>query len=776
MSITLSVIIPAYNESKRIGVTLSDLKRYFEHAPYEYEVIVVNDGSKDDTAAVVSAYQQDFPALKLVDNVQNRGKGYAVKTGMLEARGDYRLFMDADNSVTIDTIEPFFSEMVYGKHDVIIGSIAFSYMPTIEHNGWHRRFFGSMSKFLVRVVATPGIYDTQRGFKLFTRKAAETIFPLQKIDRFGFDIELLTIARLHNFSIKEMPVVWDNPAGSTVRLRAYIDSFIELWRIYANVLRGKYDPQTVFRLRRKKASTALLFLYHFPSLFYSFIREALVSRVSLDIQHFDRNTESKRGKGLIYKGKEFVHHTNLHHSETALYTIVRAQKVFLYTLGILFILALAVNWHLTILLTISLITILYFIDLLFNSFIIVRSFSQNPEVHIEKEHIESIPEHSLPRYTIFCPLYREWQVVPQFVKAMEKLDYPREKLQIMFLLEENDKETIQKVRDHNLPAHFQTVVVPHSYPKTKPKAMNYGLKYATGEYLVIYDAEDMPEPDQLKKAVAAFERSREETVCVQAKLNFYNIEQNVLTRIFTTEYSLWFDLVLPGLQSLDAPIPLGGTSNHFKVNALRQLSGWDAFNVTEDCDLGMRLAKRGYRTSIVESTTYEEANSDMRNWYNQRSRWIKGYIQTYLVHMRNPKSFKGGIRDFLTFQVIVGGKIFSMIVNPIFWTITLCYFLFRAEVGIFIESFFPAPVLLIGVASFIFGNFLYLYNYMIGCAKRKFDYLIKYVFIIPFYWLGMSIASWKALYEIFVKPHYWSKTIHGLHLKASPVISSPQTP
>jgi glycosyltransferase XagB len=188
--------------------------------------------------------------------------------------------------------------------------------------------------------------------------------------------------------------------------------------------------------------------------------------------------------------------------------------------------------------------------------------------------------------------------------------------------------------------------------------------------------------------------------------------------------------------------------------------------VTEDCDLGLRLAKRGYRTRIVDSTTYEEANSHLGNWYNQRSRWIKGYIQTYFVHMRSPGKFleTGSFKDFVAFQLVVGTKILSMFVNPLMWAITIFYFIFRAKYGVMIESFFPNTVMYIGVFSLVMGNFLYLYNYMIGCAKRGYGSVVKYVFIVPLYWLFMSAAAWKAFYEVIVKPHYWAKTRHGLHL------------
>lgn len=487
-------------------------------------------------------------------------------------------------------------------------------------------------------------------------------------------------------------------------------------------------------------------------------------------------SESGRGRGFTYKGNEFVHHTDLHHFETAFYNLLRGQKFALGMILGFFALALAVNWHLTLIIFFSVITIMYFADMLFNAYVISRTLYKRPEVRISKEEIAVAEAVEWPSYTIFCPLYKEWQVVPQFAEAMQALDYPKDKLQIVFLLEENDPETIEKVRTAGLPPHFEVVVVPHSKPKTKPKAMNYGLMHARGDYLVVYDAEDKPEPDQLKKAILTFRKSDPNVVCVQAKLNYYNPRQNILTRLFTAEYSLWFDLVLPGLQSIFAPIPLGGTSNHFRTDTLRALYGWDAFNVTEDCDLGMRLAYRGYRTAIVESTTYEEANSEMINWYNQRSRWIKGYIITYFVHMRTPFAHirSGKTRDIALFQFIVGGKVISLFVNPIMWVTTICYFAFRTQTGPFIETLFPGVILHIGVFSLIFGNLMYLYFYMIGCSHRNYNDLVKYVFLIPLYWLGMSIAAWKAVYEVVVKPHYWAKTKHGLHLKGS--VNTTQTP
>lgn len=460
----------------------------------------------------------------------------------------------------------------------------------------------------------------------------------------------------------------------------------------------------------------------------------------------------------------------LSRNHSAFIRITSEQKIIAIAFLSFIFLLLTLNFILTLKIIFSLIIGFYFLDLVFNLFLIYRSFLTEPEISFsEKEFSEKeikMRKDGWPTYTIFCPLYREWQVLPQFVKAIANIDYPKDKLQVLLLLEEDDIKTIAQARLMGLPKYFNIVVVPDSKPKTKPKACNHGLLNATGQYCVIYDAEDIPDKYQLKKAVMAFEKLGEKTGCVQAKLNFYNSHQNLLTRLFAADYSLWFNLVLTGLQSINSPIPLGGTSNHFKTAVLKQLGGWDSFNVTEDADLGIRIAKNNLNTAIIDSVTMEEATSEVKNWFKQRTRWIKGYMQTYLVHTRelNFGTDLKGLKNWFSFQIIVGGKLFSLLVNPLMWTLTIIYFVFRSTFGPVIESFFFTPIFYAGVISLVLGNFLYMYYLMLGLTRARQWDLITFALITPVYWLMISISAFMAIDELLRKPFHWNKTEHGGHL------------
>ncbi len=452
---------------------------------------------------------------------------------------------------------------------------------------------------------------------------------------------------------------------------------------------------------------------------------------------------------------------------SALQVITPAQLGFLILLVLCWSAGLLLLQTMMLTLTLAVITILYTGGFLLSVILATLALRGGSGEEIDDQIIALLDQMGAewPSYTILCPLYHEVAVVPQFVEAMRTLNYPPDKLQVLFLTEENDQETRAALLSMHLPPYFTVLTVPRGMPQTKPRACNFGLLQATGQFIVIFDAEDKPEPNQLKKAILTFAHYGPDLACVQAKLNFYNPEQNLLTRLFTAEYSLWFDIMLPGLQHTGLALPLGGTSNHFRTDALRALGGWDAFNVTEDCDAGLRLSQYHLTTAVLNSTTYEEATSRLKGWLFQRSRWIKGYMQTYLVHMRHPLQTlrRRGIRKFFSLQVIVGGWTAVLLVNPFMWLLSILYLLLQPTT--LYHELFPTPIFYMGTLCFVFGNFFYMYLHMIGCLRRKHYTLLKWVLLIPFYWALMSISAFIALYQLIVKPHYWEKTEHGNHLR-----------
>jgi cellulose synthase/poly-beta-1,6-N-acetylglucosamine synthase-like glycosyltransferase len=385
---------------------------------------------------------------------------------------------------------------------------------------------------------------------------------------------------------------------------------------------------------------------------------------------------------------------------------------------------------------------------------------------IVAEEIAALRDENLPAYTVLVPVYKEPEVVGQLIGGLKQIDYPQHKLDVMLLLEEDDVVTLQAARDARPPANWRFIIVPKRQPRTKPKACNYGLAFARGAYLVIYDAEDIPDPSQLKAAVCAFRKNPPEYVCFQAALNYFNATQNVLTRMFTLEYSYWFDYLIPGLYRLKLPIPLGGTSNHFDVAKLRALGGWDPFNTTEDADLGIRASAEQYRIGFINSTTFEEANADVGNWIRQRSRWVKGYMQTFLVYWRHPVGLirSIGMREFLAFNLFIGGTPLTFLAAPPLWALFVYWIVTRSHA---IEPLFPDAVLYLALANLLLGNFLGMYLNMIAIYMRKNYALMPYALLNPFYWLLHSIAAYKALGQLFTKPFYWEKTVHGFSRAAA---------
>lgn len=404
----------------------------------------------------------------------------------------------------------------------------------------------------------------------------------------------------------------------------------------------------------------------------------------------------------------------------------------------------------------------YTATMIFKAVLLVIGYFAGKEAE-NNDKITDIRDGDLPVYTILVPLYKEERTLQKLVDSIQALDYPKTKLDVKLIVEEDDLLTINAIKKLRASRIFEMVVVPFSNPRTKPKACNYALRFARGEYVTIYDAEDSPEPQQLKKVLYKFQNGGHKMACVQARLNYFNRNENLLTRMFAIEYSTLFDLSLFALEKTGIPIPLGGTSNHFRTEILRALDAWDPYNVTEDADLGLRIYQKGLTCSVVWSLTKEEAPISMWAWIKQRTRWIKGHMQTYLVHMRDPIRLykKLGLTGFMGMQFFLGAPTVIFLVSPIMWLVCALFVSGTVQIGIDAPEWFDA-LLKFNISFLCFGLVLQVVFALAAIMRNGWKDMIPYSLLYPFYWTLHSVASFRALWQLVVCPHHWEKTTHGV--------------
>ena len=388
------------------------------------------------------------------------------------------------------------------------------------------------------------------------------------------------------------------------------------------------------------------------------------------------------------------------------------------------------------------------------------SFS-GPDVPEHEGAVVLADRRSLPKISILVPLYREAQMLKRLVPALEVLDYPRELMDVKLLLEERDSATRVAAELAPLPAWIQVLTVPDGAPRTKPRAMNAALDFCDGEIIGILDAEDRPDPDQLRAVAGRLGKAPKEVACVQCRLGYFNARENWITRCFEIEYAVWFAVLMRGFQKLGLPIPLGGTSVYFRRSALHDLEGWDAHNVTEDADLGMRLARRGMRCEMLMTTTEEEANCRIMPWVRQRSRWLKGYMLTWLNHMRNPVRLWRdlGPVGFAGLNVLFLGAAIAYLCLPVFWASVALALTGGGSILLDnVPGWAVAPV----AVSLLAGQAVMLLCAGVALHRLKAWSMAWVLPTLPLYWTLGAIAAWKALIEIFAAPYYWDKTRHGV--------------
>lgn len=397
--------------------------------------------------------------------------------------------------------------------------------------------------------------------------------------------------------------------------------------------------------------------------------------------------------------------------------------------------------------------------LLFTSLRLAGSFSTGRS----GPRLPRLQDKDLPVYTVVAALYREADSVAPLMQFLDELDYPREKLDIKLVIEPDDLQTRAAIARLRTRSHVQVIIAPDYGPRTKPKALNCALAFARGTFITVFDAEDRPEPDQLRKALDVFRSHDFDVACAQASLCIDNTADGWLPRMFTAEYAGQFDVFLQGFSNFQMPLPLGGSSNHFRTSVLREVGGWDPYNVTEDADLGFRLARFKYRSVMFPSTTYEEAPARLLAWLRQRSRWMKGWMQTWSVNMRSPWQLwrDAGPGGFFTLNILVGGNVLTALAHPLL----LGEFLIRiasSATDSSMASFFSKPFAELYLATVAAGYLSTAAIGLIGLAKRG---LLREAWILtltPLYWICLSVAAWRALYQLLREPYRWEKTEHGL--------------
>ncbi|WP_394811429.1 glycosyltransferase family 2 protein [Gordonia jinghuaiqii] len=439
-----------------------------------------------------------------------------------------------------------------------------------------------------------------------------------------------------------------------------------------------------------------------------------------------------------------------------------AQRLILIAVALAVTIGFLVSWDDTLSVILSICAVYFLVSSVDKFVLVARGMSGRGMLTVTDDEARAIPDADLPVYTVLLPVYGEPEIVANLVAGVGKIDYPADKLDILLVLEMDDHDTIEAIEHADLDG-ITPVLVPPSEPRTKPKACNHAMSLPSerSDLVTIYDAEDIPDPLQLRRAAAIFAASPPEVASVQARLGYFNERDNLLTRWFAIEYDQWFSYMLPALSASKCVIPLGGTSNHIRTHVLREVGGWDAFNVTEDADLGIRLARYGYRTLVLDSLTEEEANADVVNWVRQRSRWYKGYLQTFLVHTRRPFAMvrELGIVPTLRIANLTAGMPIANTLNLAFWTLLLVWFAGKPD---FMRGLFPGPVFYLCLFMFTVGNLATVMLGVVSARTRDKPYLLGAALLVPGYWFLQSMAAVKSVAQLIYKPSYWEKTVHGL--------------
>lgn len=710
----VSIIVPTQNDRRFLVGCLQRVAAIFAGSGYDYELLVVDDDSRDKTEDFVRDASASLP-VRFVPCDGARGRAASIKRGLEQSVGSIVVLLDPHLSCPRDEFWKMVSELDSAQI-VVANRARYPFRAYTFFSGLYRFIFGHI---LLWVDA-----DVRSGLKMFRRSLLGSLrFDPQFDPALGFDALLLYHARHVGWMISSMKIAYTRP-------------------MFHHGVLGAFPPRVSLAVGVVRLNVRRVIRFLLPFLYAPQPQDYFEAGFT-NVHDYLFLSPSQSAQGHITKE-----------------TVSLAICVICGFVGSLFVVSRLSNVPIFPLVAFG-VSILYVFLMLFKLKMMQQSIAHAAREYSPAE-LASMSDEELPVISIMIPLYKETEVIPQIFKYLNDFDYPVEKLDIIFILESTDTETMQGFLAMNPPAHFKALLSPDVQPKTKPKALNVAFKMAKGDVLVIYDAEVLPERDQLKKACLAFKQNPS-VMYLHAKMDVYNAGYNLITKLYTAEFSYFYQFFFPGLVASKFPLPISGHSTFFRREVITRVGAWDGYNLAEDCDIGIRIFRKGFGSGMMlESHTWEQSTTTVSTWVRQRTRWVQGFIQTSIVQLRYPLLLKKELkswRNFFAFLILVPGNVVLVILNMLQWAMFLFWNLTSAP---FLQVAYNGAVLYVAMTSFVLGNFLFVFFAIYSLYARKHYAIAPWGLLTFAYWFLHGFATIRAAIRFFFYPSKWDKTSHSV--------------
>lgn len=715
----VSVIVPAAKDMHWLPGCFERVSHAFEGTEYEYEVIVIDDRSNDGSAEYVRSMGGVMPVRFLVKRGA-KGRASSIKEAADEARGSRIVLLDPDLVFERDE----FLAMLRTLDTVHVAVAERSKYPFFAYKVFSRLYRWIFSHMLLSVHA-----DVRSGLKMFRHTLLESLrFDPHFDPRLGFDALLLFHARSQGLAIESVRMAYTRPMFHH--------------GVWDSVLSRTTLAMGIVTLGFSRSARAL-----FPFLYPPQPQEYFEAGFT-NINDYLFLAPEQSAKGHLTREVYFL-----------------IFYVFFIIIGYFWIIYALTEKNFAWLFFFH-IAVIQFTLIVFKVYVVSITFRLPPQ---PPKALSDEDKKNLPVISVILPVYKEKEVLPQLCQRMADMDYPPDKLDLIFIFESGDDETINAFTQMDKPAHFKGLVSPDVQPKTKPKALNVALRETKGEFLVIFDAETLPETDQFMKAMAAFTYSPHLDY-VHCRIDVYNANVNWLTKMYTAEFAFFYNFFLPGLATVKSPTPISGHSVYFRREQLIKVGGWDAYNLAEDCDIGIRMFRNGYKNaSVLDSASWEQSTTRLGDWIKQRTRWMQGFVQTSMVNLRFPALLwkdLGGLRNVFMFMFHVPGGVFLNGLNLVQWMMLVFWYATNDPI---MQTIFTDVLLYLSVLSFFLANLMFTYFNLLGLYYRKYYSFVGLALLSPFYWLLLSYATLRSILRFFRQESTWDKTNHPLMSLPAPM-------